>query len=334
MASQFIPVFGIFAAIMLGGSALASEKSASPVITGEVRIDVGGFQMNSVLLPAKKGASLPPIVFIHGASTSLYDPMYAFREALEGKATLLFVDRPGHGRSDVGPRANVLPDAQADAIANLMKKRGIRKAIIVGHSFGGAITAAFALRHRDMVEGLVFLSPALYPWPGGVSWYYDAARAPVAGVLFSTLIAPAAGAIAIDGAVKSVFAPNPKPSDYIGKTRAYQALRPVAFRHNAQEVGGLNAWAKTASPSFRDIKAPTVIIAGDADNVVSTEIHSRHLARDVRGAELIVVHNLGHKSDYVARDLAIAAIEKIAGKKRNLKSIAKTLEARIANDGK
>lgn len=334
MASQFIPVFGIFAAIMLGGSALASEKSASPVITGEVRIDVGGFQVNSVLLPAKKGASLPPIVFIHGASTSLYDPMYAFREALEGKATLLFVDRPGHGRSDVGPRANVLPDAQADAIANLMKKRGIRKAIIVGHSFGGAITAAFALRHRDMVEGLVFLSPALYPWPGGVSWYYDAARAPVAGVLFSTLIAPAAGAIAIDGAVKSVFAPNPKPSDYIGKTRAYQALRPVAFRHNAQEVGGLNAWAKTASPSFRDIKAPTVIVAGDADNVVSTEIHSRHLARDVRGAELIVVHNLGHKSDYVARDLVIAAIEKIAGKKRNLKSIAKALEARIANDGK
>jgi pimeloyl-ACP methyl ester carboxylesterase len=334
MASHFIPVFGILAAIMLGGSALASEKSANSVVTGEVKIDVGGFKMNSVLLPAKKGASLPPIVFIHGASTSLYDPMYAFRDKLEGKAKLLFVDRPGHGRSDVGPKANVQPDAQADAIAILMKKRGIRKAIIVGHSFGGAITAAFAVRHKDMVEGLVFLSPALYPWPGGVSWYYDAARTPVAGVLFSTLIAPAAGALVIDGAVKSVFTPNPRPADYISKTRAYQALRPVAFRHNAQEVGGLNAWAKTASASFRDIKAPTVIIAGDADNVVSTEIHSRHLARDVKGAELIVVHNLGHKSDYVASDLAIAAIEKIAGKKRNLKSIAKTLEAKIAKDGK
>lgn len=334
MASQLVPVFGVLAAIMLGGSSLASDRAGGGAATGEIRVDVGGFQMNSVLLPAKKNASLPPIVFIHGASTSLYDPMYAFREKLEGRATLLFVDRPGHGRSDIGPKSNILPDAQADAIATLMKKRGIRKAIIVGHSFGGAITASFAVRHKDMVEGLVFLSPALYPWPGGVSWYYDAARVPVAGVLFSTLIAPAAGAIAIDGAVKSVFAPNPKPSDYISKTRAYQALRPVAFRHNAQEVGGLNAWAKTASADFRDIKAPTVIIAGDADEVVSTDIHSRHLARDVRGAELIVVHNLGHKSDYVASDLAIAAIEKIAGKKRNLKAIAKTLEAKIANDGK
>ncbi len=334
MASHIIAVFSVCFGILLAGSAMASQKDESYRASGEARVDVGGYSLNSVLLPAAKGAALPPVVFIHGASTSLYDPMYAFREKLEGKATLLFVDRPGHGRSDIGPKANVLPDAQADAIATLMKKRGIRKAIIVGHSFGGAITAAFAVRHPDMVEGLVFLSPALYPWPGGVSWYYDAARVPVAGLLFSAIIAPAAGAIAIDGAVKSVFAPNPRPADYIAKTKAYQALRPVAFRHNAQEVGGLNAWAKTASGEFRHIKAPTVIIAGDADKVVSTEIHSRHLARDIRGAELIVVHNLGHKSDYVASDLAIAAMEKIAGKKRNLKAIAKTLEAKIANDGK
>ncbi|MBP1877217.1 esterase [Agrobacterium rubi] len=334
MSSRFVTAFGIFIAMMLGGGALASEKTKALVTSGETRIDVGGFKLNSVLLPAKKGATVPPIVFIHGASTSLYDPIYAFREKLEGKATLLFVDRPGHGRSDVGPKTTVSPDVQADAIAELMTKRGIRKAIIVGHSFGGAITAAFAVRHPDMVEGLVFLSPALYPWPGGVSWYYDAARLPFAGVLFSAIIAPPAGAFAMDAAVRSVFAPNPRPSDYISKTKAYQALRPVAFRHNAQEVGGLNAWAKTASPAFRDIKAKTIIIAGDADKVVSTDIHSRHLARDVRGAELVVVHNLGHKSDYVASDLAIAAMEKIAGKKRNLKAIAKTLEAKIANDGK
>lgn len=334
MSSSIIAAITLFFGIVLAGSAMASNRGEPAKAAGEARVDVGGYSLNSILLPAAKGSSLPPVVFIHGASTSLYDPIYAFREKLEGRATLLFVDRPGHGRSDIGPKANVAPDGQADAIAALMKKRGIGKAIIVGHSFGGAIAAAFAVRHQDMVEGLVFLSPALYPWPGGVSWYYDAARVPVAGALFSALIAPAAGVIAIDGAVKSVFAPQPRPADYIAKTRAYQALRPVAFRHNAQEVGGLNAWAKTASAEFRNIRAPTVIIAGDVDKVVSTDIHSRRLARDIRGAELIVVHNLGHKSDYVASDLAIAAMEKIAGKKRNLKALAKTLETKIAGDGK
>ncbi len=329
MPNTLLPMLGTVLAMSAMTPAIAAADCPAK---GEARVDVGGFELNSIIVPAGKQADLPPIVFIHGASTSLYDPLYAFGEPLKGRATLLFVDRPGHGLSDIGPKENILPDAQADAIAQAMKKRGIRKAIIVGHSFGGAITAAFALRHKDMVEGLVFLSPALYPWPGGISWYYDAARAPVAGVFFSTLIAPPAGLLALNSAVKGVFAPNPMPSDYVSKTKAYRALRPAAFRHNAQEVGALNGWAKDASAHYKDIRAKTIIIAGDKDGVVSTEIHSKHLARDVPGAELVVVHNLGHKSDYVARDLVIAALEKIAGKPRNLKAIARTLESKIASD--
>jgi hypothetical protein len=47
-----------------------------------------------------------------------------------------------------------------------------------------------------------------------------------------------------------------------------------------------------------------------------------------------VVHNLGHKSDYVARDLAAAAIETLGGKRRDLRKIALAIEDHIAADGK
>ena len=76
------------------------------------------------------------------------------------------------------------------------------------------------------------------------------------------------------------------------------------------------------------------IIIGDADRIVSPDIHARQLARNVRGSELIVVHNLGHKSDYVANDVAIAAIERVAGKMRDLQPLVNALERRIADDGK
>lgn len=299
-----------------------------------VRLDVGGFKLNSVLIEPNRKTALPPVVFIHGASASLYDPMFSFRAKLQGRAKLLFVDRPGHGNSDIGGEQNILPDGQADAIAVLMKKRGITNAIIVGHSFGGAIAASFAVRHPDMVSGLVFLSPAVYPWNGGVAWYYEAASTPVAGALFSALIVPPIGLVAIDRATKGVFAPNPVPSDYLERAHALRALRPVAFRHNAREVAALSDWAKAASASYRKITAPTVIITGDTDGVVSPEVHSRHLARDIRGAHLIVVHNLGHKSDFVASDLAIAAIETVAGRKANMAAVKRDVERRIANDGK
>ncbi|WP_376776080.1 alpha/beta fold hydrolase [Rhizobium populisoli] len=299
-----------------------------------VRLDVGGFKLNSVLLKKGRLGDLPPVVFLHGASTGLYDPMFSFRDKLEGRATLLFVDRPGHGESDVGPFANIRPDGQADAVARLMKMRGIEKAIIVSHSFGGAIAASLAVRHPEKVSGLVFLSPAVYPWKGGIAWYYQEASKPVTGVLFSILIAPPVGVFAIDMAAKSVFAPNRPPADYIEQTRAWQALRPNAFRHNAQEIAALSDWARSASPGYRKIRAPTIVITGDADGIVSADIHARHLARDIRGSRLIVVHNLGHKSDYVARDLAVAAIEQVAGKKADLTAAKRAVERRIFPDGK
>lgn len=168
----------------------ASSQAQEPV---PVRIDVGGYKLNSLLLEPQEQAELPPIVFLHGASASLYDPLLSFADKFRGRAKLLFVDRPGHGSSDIGGKDNILPDGQADAVAQLMKKRGIRKAIIVGHSFGGAITAAFALRHPEMVSGLVFLSPAVYPWPGGIAWYYTAASARVTGPLFFDLRRTARG---------------------------------------------------------------------------------------------------------------------------------------------
>lgn len=309
------------------GSAVARDVGAHPVL-----IDVGGYRLNSILIKAGGKKDLPPIVFIHGASTSLYDPMLSFRENLEGRGTLLFVDRPGHGRSDVGGPANVSPDGQADAISTLMEKRGIGRAIIVGHSFGGAIAAALAVRHPDKVRGLVFLSPAVYPWSSGVAWYYDAARAPVAGALFSAFIVPPLGLLAIDRATKAVFAPNQPPAGYVEKTKALQAIRPKAFRHNAKEIAALSDWARVAARQYRHIKAPAIIITGDTDKIVSPDIHARHLARDIPGARLIVVHNLGHKSDYIANDLAIAAIERVAGRNVDLLGMARKVEKRVAND--
>jgi pimeloyl-ACP methyl ester carboxylesterase len=324
-ANLMFYIFSLFSA----SGALAQNDDGS-----ERRIDVGGFKLNSLLLEPISKPDLPPIVFIHGASSSLYDPLYSFREKLEGRARLLFVDRPGHGASEEGDASNILPDAQADAIAVLMDKRGIRRAVIVGHSFGGAIAAAFAVRHPQMVAGLVFLSPAVYPWPGGVAWYYRAASAPVTGSVFSTLVVPPLGLVAINRAAQAVFAPNKVPENYIVRTKAMQAINPIRFRHNAKEISALSDWAKSASSNYPRIKAPTVIITGDADEIVSPDVHARHLARDVIDSTLIVVRNLGHKADFVASDLAIAAIEKVSGRKTDLRAISRKLERRIANDGK
>ncbi|MCJ8150543.1 alpha/beta fold hydrolase [Shinella sedimenti] len=293
-------------------------------------IDIGGMRMNSVFVPAGSEADLPPIVFIHGASGNLRDPMHAFRPALEGRSDLLFLDRPGHGYSDRGGPENARPDGQARAIARLMEARGMERAIIVGHSFGGAIAASFALEHPEKTAGLLFLAPATHPWPGGVDWYYNLAKMPVVGWLFSHIVAMPAGLTRIESGTRSVFEPNPRPQDYVDATAPALVLRPTTFRNNAIDVANLLAYVRRVQPRYREIRTPTVIVTGDSDGVVYEEIHSRGLARDIAGSELVWIRNLGHKPDYVVTDLAVEAIEKIAGRDRDLQESARRAEAHLA----
>ncbi|MBE1204841.1 alpha/beta fold hydrolase [Aminobacter carboxidus] len=296
-------------------------------------IDISGASIHYVHVPAPAKPELPPLVFIHGASANLKDQMLPLKQLFEGRAEMLFFDRPGHGWSGRGPNNNETQQGQAATIAALMDRLGIKDAIIVGHSFGGAIAATFALEHPDKTRGLLFLSAATHPWPGGdTSWYYSLSARPVVGRLFAAMVANPAGLMRIGAATTCVFSPNKVPDFYVEEASIRLVLRPGAFRANAIDVEGLYRHALKAAPRYPEIKAPTVVISGDADTVVYEEIHSIGLARDIPGAELVWVGNLGHKPDWVAPDLVAAAVEKLAGQPRDLQAMARQVEARIAGD--
>lgn len=286
------------------------------------RIRVGSMNLHVLHVPAGEAADLPALVFIHGASGNLLDQTTPFLEPLRGRGELLFVDRPGHGYSDRGGPENDTPDGQANAIAKAMATLGIHRAIIVGHSFGGAIAASFAVLHPEKTQGLLFLAPATHPWPGGVNWHYNLTATPVIGQIFAHAIAPLAGMLQMKKAIAAVFAPNPTPSDYIARTAPTLVLRPRTFRNNAKDVAGLHVYVSHMAARYPEIKAPTVIITGDSDDIVLANIHSTGLAKDIEGAELIWLPGVGHKPDYVATALAIAAIEKISGREHDLQAIA------------
>ncbi|MCY0148261.1 alpha/beta hydrolase [Hoeflea sp. G2-23] len=295
-------------------------------------IDVGGYALHAVHVPRPEQAELPPLVFIHGASGNLRDQMAPFRSRLEGRAEMLFIDRPGHGWSERGGVENQTPGGQAAAIARAMQAKGMTKAIIVGHSFGGAIAASFALDHPQITAGLVFLAPATHPWPGGVSWYYELTNLPLIGPLFAHTLALPAGLTRLESGSACVFAPNPKPDDYVSSTAPALVLRPQAFRNNAIDVAGLKTYVSRVSPRYTEIETPTVIVTGDSDSVVLAHIHSEGLARDIKGAELVWVRNLGHKPDHVTTELAIRGIEKVAGLDVDLRAAAVLAEVRLAQD--
>ena len=91
----------IFAGLVAWTQVKAREIAALYPPTGEM-IDVGGYNLHAVHIPRPDTADLPPLVFIHGASGNLRDQLIPFRDKFEGRAEMLFIDRPGHGWSDRG----------------------------------------------------------------------------------------------------------------------------------------------------------------------------------------------------------------------------------------
>ncbi|MBN9038146.1 MAG: alpha/beta hydrolase [Rhizobiales bacterium] len=327
LASIVILLAALFAASRIGAFLIARRHPPVGAFA-----EVYGTRIHHVHVPGPVEAELPPVVFIHGASSNLLDEMLPLRPRLEGRAEMLFLDRPGHGWSERGD-GNDTPSGQAATLAALMDRLGIGRAIVVGHSFGGAVAAAFALDHPERTAGLVLVSAASHPWPGGAtSWYYRLAALPGAGPVFCALAALPAGLVRIAGATRSVFSPNPVPDGYVRRAAIMLVLRPAAFRANAIDVDGLYAHVAAAAPRYPSISAPTVVISGDSDTVVYEEVHSLGLARDILGAALAWVRNLGHKPDWIAPELVAAAILKVAGERVDLDAAVRAAERRVAGD--
>ncbi|MEM8749923.1 MAG: alpha/beta hydrolase [Pseudomonadota bacterium] len=260
-------------------------------------------------VPAES-ANTAPVLFVHGASGNLNDQRFAFEEKLKGSRRLIFVDRPGHGYSDRGDADN--PMAQATRYRELMDELKIDKAVLVGHSLGAASVAAFGVLYSERVQGLVFLAPATHPWPGGVTWYYDVGALPVIGPIFTRTLLMPVGTASVPSGARNVFDPNTAPENYVSNTAVPLVLRPSHFEANAEDVAGLNDFVREFSKRYSEIKAPTVIITGDTDDVVAPHIHSVGLERDIEGSKLIVLPDVGHKPDYVATDTVINAIDAVS----------------------
>lgn len=270
---------------------------------------VDGVRLHYIDIPADK-PDLAPMIFLHGASGNARDLHGALSGPLAGRARMIFPDRPGAGYSQRGGAGMAAPDRQARLIAGLMSELDLERAVIVGHSLGAGVAAAFAVEFPARTLGLVLVSPATHPWPGGgVTWYYDLVNMPVVGWIFTETLAVPLGNLVYREALKGVFTPDRVPGDYPERSGTRLVLRPANFRDNAADVGGLFAHVTRLSKRYGEIAAPTVIITGDADTVVLPEIHSAGLARDIAGSRLVTLPTTGHMPPYPRTGAIIAEIE-------------------------
>jgi pimeloyl-ACP methyl ester carboxylesterase len=271
-------------------------------------IEVTGAALN-VLDIGPHGSTAPPIVMIHGASSNLEAMRHPLGDLLASNHRVILIDRPGHGWSTRTHLADSTPAIQGKMIEEALEKLGIGNAVFVVHSWAGALGARMALDYPERVAGLVMLAPVAYPWRGGVGWYNKVVTMPVIGPLLAYTITLPTGYFLTEPGARGVFLPQVMPDGFAEVTATPLLLRPREFLANAWDLVTLKAAVVEQAPHYRDIKAPAVVISGDADKTVWTNIHSRPFVAAVPNAKLIILPGVGHMVPYAAPDLIVREID-------------------------
>src|SRR6266478_4577979 len=276
-------------------------------------IEVAGASLNIVDIGPRDAAG-PPVVMIHGASSNLEIMRQPLGGRLAEKHRVILIDRPGHGWSTRARLDDSTPAIQGRMIDGALEKLGVGPVILVVHSWSGALGARMALDYPRRVAGLVMLAPVAYPWPGGVGWYNKLVTTPVIGPLLAYTVTLPLGYFLMDSGARGVFLPQTMPDNFIADTATPLLLRPREFLANARDLVTLKAAVTEQAPHYADIEAPTVVISGDLDKTVSTNIHSRPFAAAVADAKLTVLAGVGHMVQNAASELVVSEIEAMADK--------------------
>jgi len=259
-----------------------------------------------------RDSAAPPIVMIHGASSNLETMRLPVGDILAKHHRVILIDRPGHGWSGRDRLTDSTPAIQARMIDEALGKLGVKGAIVVVHSWAGALGSLMAMNYPERVAGLVMLAGVSYPWPGGVGTYNRIVTMPVIGPLLAYTITLPLGLFLAEPGTRGVFLPQTMPLDYAKDAAISLVLRPREFLANAWDLVTLKSAVAEQAPRYASIGIPVVVMHGDADTTVSLNIHSRPFAAAVPGAKLIVLSGVGHMVQNAVPDLVVREIEQMA----------------------
>jgi len=107
----------------------------------------------------EREGSGPSVVFLHGIGSNAGSFRSVF-DHLPSSCHLLAWNAPGYGDSDPLRPDWPTATAYAEALAKFLKARDLGSVILVGHSLGTLIAAAFARTYPDQVSHLILVSCA------------------------------------------------------------------------------------------------------------------------------------------------------------------------------
>jgi 3-oxoadipate enol-lactonase len=199
---------------------------------------------------------------------------------------VIVFDNRGTGRSDK-PNMPYTIKMMADDARGLLDAIGIESAHVLGESMGGMIAQELALNYPDRVKSLILGctfcggTMVIQPTPEALEFLTSPEMAKLSVEERARMTVPWLWN-------QEFIDKNPEAVEmYVAITSEYPT--PIhGFVCQAQAVAAHNTYDRLSQ-----IKAPTLVIVGDADRIIPAG-NSAILASSIPNAELVILKNAGH----------------------------------------
>lgn len=223
-----------------------------------------------------------PVLLIHGAGENhLVWPIGLRR--LPG--TIVYaVDLPGHGRSTGQGRSTI--EDYADGIISFMEVAQLKRAILIGHSMGGAIAQLVGLKYPDRVTALVLVATG--------------AKLRVAPQLLQLAENDFAAAVYLVSQWEWGSS-TPDEIKQLGKQQLLQ-IEPEILLGDYRACDAFDVRER-----LPEMTAAVLIVIGEADQMTPLK-HARYLAEQMPHARLMTVPHAGHMVMLEASEVVTRAV--------------------------
>ncbi len=227
------------------------------------------------------------LVLLHGTSSSVHT-WNDWAKLLKDQYTIIRMDLPGFGITGPHPKDTYDNEAYLSFLLAFFDQIGIHKAHVAGNSFGGYLTWMFGLSYPERVHKLILLDPSGYPLPAGtdIPLGFKMATNPITST-FMHKITPRS---LVEKTVYDAYEADSQISEAT-KDRYYDLLLREGNRRGL--TGKMQQIKRDQWKRIPEIKAPTLIMWGDKDEVLSVKSAPR-FHQDLPNSQLIIYPNIGH----------------------------------------
>jgi pimeloyl-ACP methyl ester carboxylesterase len=255
----------------------------------------------------------PVIVLLHGNGTMARDfALSGVLDLLAKDHRVIAFDRPGFGFSE-HPRDRIwTAAAQAALLHEALTRLDLRRAVVVGHSWGTLVTLALALHEPADVAGLVLLSGYYFPSVRADAALGSWPAVPILGDILRYTISPFLGRLMAPVVYRKLFAPSPVSRRFATEFPLELAVRPSQIRASAAETAMMIPAAASVAGHYPELSVPVAIVAGLGDKIVDCDRQAGRLSAELPQSALRKVPDAGHMIHHIVPEQVAAVILDVA----------------------